>query len=40
MRQLLLCVLVTTALGGCTWVKMAPGGDLVKVAGAGQDLTV
>jgi hypothetical protein len=40
MRQLLLCVLVTTALGGCTWVKMAPGGDLVKVAAAGQDLTV
>lgn len=39
MRQLLLCALVVTALGGCTWVKMAPGGSEVRVLAAGQDVT-
>ncbi len=39
MRQLLLCALVVTALGGCTWVKMAPGGSEVRVVAAGQDVT-
>ncbi|MBP6626323.1 MAG: DUF4156 domain-containing protein [Arenimonas sp.] len=39
MRQLLVCALVVTALGGCTWVKMAPGGSDVRVVSASQDIT-
>lgn len=39
MRQLLVCAVVVSALGGCTWVKMAPGGSEVRVASASQDLS-
>ncbi|GAB2667160.1 DUF4156 domain-containing protein [Arenimonas aestuarii] len=39
MRHLVIYAVLVAALGGCTWVKMAPGGAAVKVAAAGQDLS-
>ncbi|WP_374602853.1 DUF4156 domain-containing protein [Arenimonas sp.] len=39
MRHLVISAVLVAALGGCTWVKMAPGGAAVKVAAAGQDLS-
>ena len=39
MRHLVISAILVAALGGCTWVKMAPGGAAVKVAAAGQDLS-
>lgn len=38
MRNALLILPLAAALGGCTWVKMAPGGADVRVAGAGDSL--
>ena len=38
MRQLMIPALLLAALGGCTWVKMAPGAAEVRVARADQDL--
>lgn len=32
MRQLLIPVSLALALGGCTWVKMAPGASAVRIA--------
>lgn len=40
MRAVLMSALMIAALGGCTWVKMAPGGAEVRVAGAGDNLSV
>lgn len=37
MRIAMLCA-VLLAAGGCTWVKMAPGGAQVRVARAGENL--
>ena len=39
MRQLILPLALLAALGGCTWVKMAPGAAEVRVAALGQDLS-
>ena len=39
MRQLILPAALLAALGGCTWVKMAPGAADVRVAALGQDLS-
>jgi len=38
MRIAMLCA-VLIAAGGCTWVKMGPGGADVRVARAGDDLS-
>lgn len=38
MRQLILSTIVVAALGGCTWVKMAPGGAEVQVMRADRNL--
>jgi len=39
MRQMLVATAFLALLGGCTWVKMAPGGSQVRVAAPGQDLS-
>lgn len=39
MRHLVISAVLVAALGGCTWVKMAPGGAAVKVVAAGQDMS-
>jgi hypothetical protein len=39
MRAVLISAVMIAALGGCTWVKMAPGGAEVRVAAAGDSLT-
>ena len=39
MRQLILPAALLALLGGCTWVKMAPGASDVRVAAMGQDLS-
>lgn len=39
MRQLILPAALLAVLGGCTWVKMAPGASEVRVAAMGQDLS-
>jgi len=39
MRQSLIATAFLALLGGCTWVKMAPGAAQVRVAAAGQDLS-
>ncbi len=39
MRHLVISAVLVAMLGGCTWVKMAPGGAAVRVAAAGQDLS-
>ena len=40
MRKLALALLLIPVVSACTWVKMAPGGADVRVARAGQDLSV
>lgn len=39
MRHFLISAALVATLGGCTWVKMAPGGAAVRVAAAGQDMS-
>ena len=39
MRHLVISAVLVAALGGCTWVKMAPGAAAVKVVAAGQDMS-
>jgi len=40
MRTLALALLLVPVVTACTWVKMAPGGADVRVARAGQDMSV
>jgi len=40
MRLPMLSAVLLATLSGCTWVKMAPGGAEVRVARAGQDMSV
>jgi hypothetical protein len=39
MRIVMMSAVLLVAVGGCTWVKMAPGGAEVRVARADQDLS-
>jgi hypothetical protein len=40
MRTLATALLLIPLVTACTWVKMAPGGSEVRVARAGQDMSV
>lgn len=40
MRTFALALLLVPVVSACTWVKMAPGGAEVRVARAGQDMSV
>ena len=40
MRTLATALLLIPFVTACTWVKMAPGGSEVRVARAGQDMSV
>ena len=40
MRSLATALLLIPLVSACTWVKMAPGGAEVRVARAGQDMSV
>ena len=40
MRTLATALLLIPLVSACTWVKMAPGGAEVRVARAGQDMSV
>jgi hypothetical protein len=40
MRTLATALLLLPLVTACTWVKMAPGGSEVRVARAGQDMSV
>ena len=40
MRTLATALLLIPLVSACTWVKMAPGGSEVRVARAGQDMSV
>jgi hypothetical protein len=40
MRTFALALILVPVVTACTWVKMAPGGAEVRVARAGQDMSV